>query len=774
MRLTLRTLLAYLDDVLEPADSRAISDQINASPAASELVGKTRDVIRRRRLSAPAVSGAGMGVDPNAVAEYLDSNLSPEGVADVERICLDSEMHLAEVAACHQILTLLMGEPVDVTPAMRERMYGLGPVATPLRSPGSSHGSARIGAQPAVAHSPTPPSALGTPTQRDAAGFAAAPAASNGVPAAVAAPAHSPKPPPFQQGLPDYLREPPLWKTPFAYWSVVAVLVLIWGWAMIYFFQSTPPMVADNNGKAETDVKVAANTPKKTGQSDAELAGIPVKKPETEKPAEDASAKPSVVGIDPPPPADMPEEPKEATEVATVEGSKPPKTLPAETPRKMPIEGGTEPKVVPMPPPTTGTPDGSGDTAATPKKPVEPMPDTPPKKTTEVAVVTPGGKPVTMGAEIGTYRSFDGLVMVFAPAQQHWYPLARRTMIRAGDVLAVPEPFEGLFEFDQGKGTVRLLDGTLAGVMGENPVAATGWELDRGRMVMKLTAGASRKPFALKVRQTIWSVELLSDDTVIGVEVVPRVPQALEEDLTGREFAGAIFVETGSVRVIAPDKTAQTVMAANWYPLTAETQVSGNPKWLGESTLSKIQRQQAKVFEDLLVDPMATSRTAIDLIAPGVASDRRPQLARLAVATLDLMGAYVPLLDALKSETGHEESRLMAIHGLQLWLPRQPENRDLLRDELAKRFQPADVDVMYRLLWGFNENDAKDNDASKKLVEWLGHGEISIRELAFYHVLALTGNSKRYDYRPNASPAQRESALKSWRNHIKNGTLVAP
>src|SRR4029434_5801489 len=46
-----------------------------------------------------------------------------------------SNKHLAEVAGCHQILTLVLGKPADVPDGLRERVYALGHAAPEVNAP---------------------------------------------------------------------------------------------------------------------------------------------------------------------------------------------------------------------------------------------------------------------------------------------------------------------------------------------------------------------------------------------------------------------------------------------------------------------------------------------------------------------------------------------------------------------------------------------------------------------------------------------------------------
>ena len=138
MRLTLRTLLAYLDDTLEPTQAKLIGQKVAESDQARELIERIqtghapRVASPRRRTRGRAASSI------RTRSASISTTTSPRSkAAEVEEICLASDTHLAEVAACHQILALILGEPALVPPSARQRMYGLvkGPEAIPFRKP---------------------------------------------------------------------------------------------------------------------------------------------------------------------------------------------------------------------------------------------------------------------------------------------------------------------------------------------------------------------------------------------------------------------------------------------------------------------------------------------------------------------------------------------------------------------------------------------------------------------------------------------------------------
>lgn len=125
MRLTLRTLLAYLDNSLEPEDAESLRNKLEESGFAIQLVRRIREVMANGNLLAPSPDAVGPIEEANVISEYLDSTLPDEQVAEIERACLESDAHLAEAAACHQVLMIAIQRPAEVSEELRRRIYAL-------------------------------------------------------------------------------------------------------------------------------------------------------------------------------------------------------------------------------------------------------------------------------------------------------------------------------------------------------------------------------------------------------------------------------------------------------------------------------------------------------------------------------------------------------------------------------------------------------------------------------------------------------------------------
>lgn len=125
MRLTLRTMLAYMDEQLDPPQMEEIGAKIRESGVATGMIDRVRASMRKHRMEAPKLDGRGIGKDANSVSEYLDNVLDKDEIPEIEQLCLNSDMHLAEVAACHQMLSQLPGVEFDISHRLRDRIYDI-------------------------------------------------------------------------------------------------------------------------------------------------------------------------------------------------------------------------------------------------------------------------------------------------------------------------------------------------------------------------------------------------------------------------------------------------------------------------------------------------------------------------------------------------------------------------------------------------------------------------------------------------------------------------
>jgi hypothetical protein len=753
MRLTLRTLLAYLDDLLEPGQSREIGEKISESGYASALVDRIREVMRRRRLTAPDPKSPNSGLEINSVAEYLDNTLSPEAVADVEKVCLDSDVHLAEVAASHQILTLVLGEPVDVPTKTRERMYALGPIVKPAGSNGraNAEGDSQVGSDSSVA-TPARPPVDDEGSSVDS----------------------------FPTTIPDYLKPVPVWRR-LAPVAVGVTIGAIW-LGVVYFDPSLwfgPSSGAGENVvQLERDVfpEGVLGTPTGTqsatlpGEGDAGVDGGSATSPggntdvlpggQTEPKVLASNTPPKGIdnlnGFDPearpanstPPQPVTPTLPAAGTTVAAV-------TSPASTGSSVSAPSTTSPVTAT---PATATPPATAGVTETPA--------------TIVAAAVPAPEVL--------YTSREGVLA--RQSDEGWLTMSHRTAIRSGERVASLEPFSALLEVSSLNLLIELQGGSVIEFLGATKDDQILLRLLAGRIsVQRRSTGEDAKPIAigLQLLDEPCRLTLHSTSALCGVELMVAESIAYEKELGEDRYTGNLFVVNGQVSFDSELSGDVRLTEPSWIPLTpkdrralAESKdrppLLTVPEWLDPSStrISSTQRRYATRFQNE-IDEEQPLRDSV----PTIVNSKIPGISEFAVKTMAVTGMHDQLVQVL-AEAEFLESRTAAIAGLRRWLPAAVENREALRAELQRHFPADQVDTLYRLLWGYNNDDAHNPATSRLLVDWLGHDNVVIRQLAFQNVYRLTG--QRYDYRPINPLNQRRVAVERWYSHLERngGSLI--
>lgn len=135
MRLTLRTLLAYLNQSnLNLRAVERIEAKVRESPTATKLIAELRKITADPDVAAlPPDCDEGLK-DANWVAEYLDNALAESTVESFEKQAFESTLLLGEIAGCHEILSAICRNETTIAPAaLRQRAYEIGRV-TPDQS----------------------------------------------------------------------------------------------------------------------------------------------------------------------------------------------------------------------------------------------------------------------------------------------------------------------------------------------------------------------------------------------------------------------------------------------------------------------------------------------------------------------------------------------------------------------------------------------------------------------------------------------------------------
>ena len=751
MRLTLRTMLAYMDEILEPEDAQAIGKKIEESEFATTLLHRTREVMRRLRLGAPDLKEGGGGLDPNTVADYLDHTLSDDRVPDFEKICLESDAHLAEVASCHQILTLVLGAPAEVDAPSRQRMYRL----------------PEIEAEEAKAAEPASEA-----VERDAAGQGRGDG-------------HQAQPRRRKPVVPEYLREPPKRRR---FWPAAAAFVLTLFFAVAVlaalgqFKPGTP--LGDFLGFGKGDAPVARR-PDSAREED----------PFAETVADEADASDQDESPQGEPPE--PEEP-EAEQAAAAEASAEPAAAEASA-EPVTAEASGEPvakvdtaakTAPPITPPAESPPaaDDAGKTETTPSPPTEvaaePKGDRPPRPATEdndsgdaAAVLAkadpartesqPPAEPAEEAApaqRLGRFVS-EGVVLLRSdPDSAAWQRVPAQGVLTTGYRLLALPTCRPLIALTTGV-TVQIRDGTEIELESTDKAGVPGLIVFCGRLVMR-TVGKAGAQVRLQVGNRSGEITFGDAESAVALEVIcTRIPgtdpQAQPAPRTAVLYAvsGQIsWNEAGLPQPVSIE--APSRLTLDDQPPRDARAVPELPSWTHSNSLSPLDRQAAATLEQALTQQRPVSRVLQEL-----AEHRRREVRWMAVRCLGYIGEFGPLVAAL-NEPGEKTSWEKYIEFLQRSLARGPQAAAQVQQTLQMRYGSEDGPRLYRMLWGFTDKDLRDGEAAMDLVEYLDHQALAFRVLSFSNLVQIA--QKGFFYKPEDTAAKRQGSIRRWREWLES------
>lgn len=758
MRLTLRTMLAYLDDILDASDAEELGKKIQESDFAGGLVHRIRSSTRRLRLGSPNLEGKGMGLDANTVAEYLDNVLPPDRVPDLEKVCLESDVHLAEVACCHQILTLVLGEAAEVDPALRNRMYQIG-------APDSDRIASAETSGPNVVLGPSTEEASATISASEV-GEVEAPPVPSAPPVQTAALRDRTEP-----EIPAYLRAGQRSKAkPLAITLVLAFLISAVALRLMGPFNREHPLMR-LFGAAESTQVADAPPPGPVADEAESTPGTPTAKTAAavEPQPADEAATPNDKGSESVP-ADMPGDSGAATspeKPSGTSGAQPPEAPPADASTAVPkvADEETVPKTavakvepeMAFPPtePTTpeGTakpsdPAGAGDATIAGKPGVSEAPAPPVR--IEVGYVRPSDQHFLAGLEpkSGAWQRLPDRTKLAANDQLRVLPTYRPEIVLAPGVQVVfagPSAVSPLPPSEQGEPGLFVSFGrafvATAGVAG----ARIHLDLGGHRGVAKFADAASE--MAIDVRRYLPPGADPEQETAQTVARIFTTAGRIEwQDADG---PAAVPIDAGQVRVILGD-TSQTVAAGEL------------PAWMRNEDLQDVDRSASMT----LVSFLSTDRP-IALSLTERIEDRRSEVRSLASRCLAYLGTNEPLVKEF-SDSRQRSYWAPEFDVLRHLISVSPESAVRLRETFESTCGDDAADL-YRMVWGYSPEQLQEG-SDAKLVEFLDSESMPVRVFAYENLRRITNET--HIYFPEATEVRRRSSVRKWREQLEKGAII--
>jgi hypothetical protein len=142
-----------------------------------------------------------------------------------------------------------------------------------------------------------------------------------------------------------------------------------------------------------------------------------------------------------------------------------------------------------------------------------------------------------------------------------------------------------------------------------------------------------------------------------------------------------------------------------------------------------------------------------------------------------VMGALddLPRLGKAMREAKHPDIWENGILTLRHWIGRAPGQDQLLYQGLVEggRFSPVEAESVLQLLHSYGDADLAHPETYQTLLAYLGHDQLAIRGLAYWHLSRLVPAGKKFGYNPFDPKEKRDAAIQEWKKLIPTGKVPA-
>jgi hypothetical protein len=185
-----------------------------------------------------------------------------------------------------------------------------------------------------------------------------------------------------------------------------------------------------------------------------------------------------------------------------------------------------------------------------------------------------------------------------------------------------------------------------------------------------------------------------------------------------------------------------------------------SPEWIDYKSVKAIDRESAVALEK-----MVSNERPLNLTLQEMMKDRRVR--PLAARCLASLGEFEAVLREL-GDANQYSFWQSEFETLRHAISSSPSAAQKIR-ETVSLMRPADARDIYRLLWGFTDQQLNEG-AAAQLVKFLENDQLDIRVLAHCNLLAVTGPLGYY--RPERGVAQNKQAIQNWKDRQSKGGIV--